>query len=343
MKQFQFANVIGRWEPVHNAHIEIMKTALTVAEKVNVIIGSDRKAPDPHDPFSSEERMELIDGVLEPEERRRVSYIPIMDYLYNENDWLIETQNKIAEITEDSTSIALVGHKSDLTSYYLDSFPSWSFIDYKPMHPIHATKIRELYFSHDAKYKERLHKNTVAWMEDFKKSPKFMNIKESFDDLNEYWEKWRGAPFVPTFNTIDSVVVKSGHVLVVVRGGRYGKGLLALPGGFLDPNETRVQGAIRELKEETSIALSKQELFSSITARRGFDHPRRSLRGRTITEAFKINLGAGPLPKVKGGDDASGARWLPMNVVYAHPEWFFEDHWHIIYNMNHQDYTSFVN
>jgi bifunctional NMN adenylyltransferase/nudix hydrolase len=263
-----------------------------------------------------------------------------MDYLYNEDDWLVETQQKVAEATEDSDRICLVGHKSDLTSYYLDSFPAWKFVDYKPEHPIHATDIRQLYFTYDAKYQGSLHKSTVAWLERFKKTEKFAWLKDNFDDLRDYHEMWRGAPFIPTFNTVDSVVIKSGHVLVVRRRGRYGKGLVALPGGFLNPNETFVESAIRELKEETSIALPKEQLFGAIKFTRPFDHPRRSLRGRTVTQAFKLHLGSGPLPKVKGDDDADKAWWMPLSEVYAHPEMFFEDHWHIIFNMMHQNDKS---
>jgi len=335
-KEFEYANVIGRYQPVHYAHSELFKLAFSVAEKVNIIIGSDRKAPDPHDPFSSDERRELIDGMLDAEERKRVAFLPIMDYLYNEDDWLVATQQKIADMTEDSKSIALVGHKSDVTSYYLDSFPAWKFIDYKPSHNIHATEIRGHFFRYDNAYKETLHKNTIAWMESFKKTQKFITLKDSFDDLAEYHEKWRGSPFIPIFNTVDTVVKKSGHILLVRRRGRYGRGLFALPGGFVNPNETLLQSAIRELKEETAIAMPKEQLYAAVKGSRPFDHPRRSLRGRTITQAFKLDLGVGSLPKVKGEDDADKAFWMPTNEVYAHPEWFFEDHWHIIWNLVHQ-------
>ena len=64
---------------------------------------------------------------------------------------------------------------------------------------------------------------------------------------------------------------------------------------------------------------------------RTFDHPERSDRGRIITEAFAIRLetgGAGWLPGMcaRGGDDAKGALWIPLDECEGQAERFFEDH-----------------
>jgi bifunctional NMN adenylyltransferase/nudix hydrolase len=71
--------------------------------------------------------------------------------------------------------------------------------------------------------------------------------------IEKYKESWKAAPFPPTFVTVDAVVVQSGHVLLVKRKAMPGAGLWALPGGFLNQEETLLDGAIRELKEETKI------------------------------------------------------------------------------------------
>lgn len=331
-KEFEYSIVIGRFQPFHSAHQEILKSALAHAEKVIVIIGSHNRAPDPRNPFSSIERQEIILAAMDPEDKPRVEFLPIRDYLYNENAWFVEAQQKVSDLTDGSESICLVGHKSDVTSYYLDSFPTWKFVDYSPSHPIHATKIRDLYFKQDVAYTKYLHKNVVGWLEAFKKTPKFEMIKDNFDELEDYHEQWRGAPFPPTFTTVDAVVIKSAHLLVVRRRGRYGKGLIALPGGFLDPGETIRVSAIRELKEETGIKVDPRELFGAIKRERVFDDPARSLRGRTITHAYCLNLGAGALPKVKGDSDADKAWWMPLSEFYTSEDQFFEDHWHIVYH-----------
>lgn len=53
------------------------------------------------------------------------------------------------------------------------------------------------------------------------------------------------------FVTVDSIVLKSGHVLLVRRKSAPGKNLFAFPGGYLQQNESLVDCAIRELREET--------------------------------------------------------------------------------------------
>jgi bifunctional NMN adenylyltransferase/nudix hydrolase len=149
--------------------------------------------------------------------------------------------------------------------------------------------------------------------------------------IEKYKEAWKAAPFPPTFMTVDAVVVQSGHILLVKRGDMPGKGLWALPGGFLNQGETMLDGAIRELKEETKIKVPVPVLKGSIKDSKTFDAPHRSQRGRTITQAFYIDLGFDErLPKVKGSDDAEKAFWVPLNEVVAQRDKFFEDHFHII-------------
>jgi bifunctional NMN adenylyltransferase/nudix hydrolase len=109
-----------------------------------------------------------------------------------------------------------------------------------------------------------------------------------------------------------------------------GKGLYALPGGFLKQTETLEAGAIRELKEETGIKVHAPILKGHIIESKTFDHPGRSLRGRTITTAFYIKLPDGELPEVKGSDDAEVATWLPLMDVLGMEKEFFDDHSHII-------------
>ena len=84
--------------------------------------------------------------------------------------------------------------------------------------------------------------------------------------------------------------MQSGHVFVVRRKVHPGKGLLALPGGFLAANMTLEDNALKELKEETQIKVPVQVLRGSIKNQKAFDYPERSQRGRTVTFAYYIEL-----------------------------------------------------
>ena len=147
----------------------------------------------------------------------------------------------------------------------------------------------------------------------------------------KYRKQWENTPYPVIFQTVDSVVIQSGHVLMVKRKSEPGKGLWALPGGFLDANKDKsvLDCAIRELKEETGIKVPVPVLRGNIVTTKVFDDPHRSSRGRTITHASLIHLPADvTLPKVKGSDDAKVAKWWPLADIKR--EILFEDHKDII-------------
>jgi len=130
--------------------------------------------------------------------------------------------------------------------------------------------------------------------------------------------------------TADAVVIQSGHILMIKRRSEPGKGLWALPGGFLNANTDKSvkDAAVRELKEETGIKVPTPVLYGSIHDEKVFDAISRSARGRTITHAFKFVLPDGPLPKVKGMDDAEKASWIPIGELDSST--CFEDHYELI-------------
>lgn len=331
MSDYQFSLLVLRAQPFHMAHYELVKECLKVAQTAILVVGSYKKAPSPKNPWSGEERETMIRAALTAEENARVKVVFVRDRPYKNHLWLADVSQQVSDIVGDSESVVLVGHEHDHSSAYLRAFPQWDKhllpnIDSMP----HATAIRYLYFTHDMEYKKYVHPKTAEYLEEFKKAPKFKGIKAYFDAVRNSKKEWDGAPYAPIFHTVDAVVIKSAHVLCVRRGKAYGGGQIALPGGFLNANETCRVGSLRELKEETAIALSKEELDKFIRDQHGFDDPDRSERGRTITEAFFIDLGMGPLPKVKGSDDADKAWWMPLEEFYSREDEFFEDHYHII-------------
>ncbi len=331
MSQFKYCVCIGRFEPFHNAHYELVKEALSLGETVLIIIGSAHKARTIQNPWTSEEREAMIRNTLSPEERARVQFFHVRDYFYIQNRWLTEVQQIVSEATDgiDDEQICNIGENDEW-------FPQWKYFKMRNLDRMpHATVIRGLYFTHDNAYKNHVSAQTAEFLENFKLTPNFKILKEEYEHIKNYRSAWDGAPFPPTFNTVDAIVIRSGHVLTVRRKGSPGRGLIALPGGFLNQKETTQDGMIRELKEETGIKLPKQELINAIKESKVFDYPERSLRGRTITHAFLIDLGHGSLPVVKGSDDADKAWWMSLSDLATREDQFFEDHFHII--------THFIN
>jgi bifunctional NMN adenylyltransferase/nudix hydrolase len=334
--QYEYAVVIGQFQPFHLAHHKILDLAFAKADRVIVALGSHRVAPTIKTPWTSEERENMLRAALTPDRLDRLHVIAIRDYLYNHNLWLAELQGKMQAITSGSRSVALVGHLKDPSRDYLSGFPQWKFEPFSQRLPINASDIRQQVFRQQPDWHKLVPPSTRRFIEQFSHTETFHRLVEEQAFVDQYQRDWAAAPYPPTFVTADAVVCKSGHVLVVKRRGYPGKGLWALPGGFVNQNETVERAAVRELREETGLTISAAELKKYIQASAVFDHPERSLRGRTITHGFYFDLGAfGDLPLVKGGSDSQRAWWMPLSDVYIHEDQFFEDHVSII--------THFVN
>lgn len=349
---------IGRFQPAHNAHLEIIKGALNAPydqtiydhnpNRVLVCIGSAFKARDPKNPFTAEEREEMIRSAFSIEENARIDFAYIADSLYNNTQWAQDIQNAVNSVAQrhcaDSEPyIRLVGHKKDDSSFYLDMFPQWKFIGIRNIDDLHSTTIRDYYLNEKWENeegldifvemcREALDPNIFNWMLHFreKHSEDFLSLREEFTFIEKYKQAWANSPYPPVFVTADAVVIQSGHILLVRRKNAPGKGLWALPGGFVNQTETVRDAAVRELREETKLTVPAPVLHGSIKNSNVFDYPGRSLRGRTITHAFHIELNPGPLPKVKGSDDADKAVWVPISQALSMEQEMFEDHSSII-------------
>lgn len=122
--------------------------------------------------------------------------------------------------------------------------------------------------------------------------------------------------------TVDAIVhTQKGdqiYILLIQRGIEPFAGKWALPGGFVNMNELLEAACIRELNEETGLVVESMKQFKT------FDGVHRDPRHRTISVVYSTQLNN--LAEVKGGDDASNAKWFPINNL---PEMAF-DHEEII-------------
>jgi bifunctional NMN adenylyltransferase/nudix hydrolase len=330
-KEYQFGIYIGRFQPFHLGHLQTLKLALEEAEQIILILGSHRAASDIRNPWSSEERIEMIRSCLSADDLNRVHFLPVRDWLYSDNLWLAAVQQQVFEITQGSAAVVVLGHRKDSSSYYLDLFPQWDYLETGHHQGLNSTDIRRAYFEgKDEGYCQVIPPGIAQFLKSFQLGDRYSALCDEYQFVQAYQLAWASAPYPPIFVTTDAVVVQSGHVLVVRRKAKPGLGLIALPGGFVKQDETLVQGMLRELKEETRLKVPLPVLRGSIVDSHVFDSPGRSLRGRTITHAYFLQLKAGELPPVKGGDDAEKAWWMSLADLYAHEDQIYEDHLQII-------------
>lgn len=347
MAKYNYGVFIGRFQPLHIGHEFVIREALKSTEKLIILIGSANIARDVRNPFTFEERAEMLRAAFRYEIANGDIVIePIGDHLYSDAAWCGEVQRRVNEIVLSDMNegvglhgvkdarIALTGYGKDASSYYLKLFPEWESIQIDSQYgTFSSTDIRERLFQRIPEIPNQILSEGVAeWLDAFKMTDTFRQLLDEAEYLEAYPKEWGTGPFI----TADAVVIQSGHILLIERGGMPGKGLLAVPGGFVDPDERIRDGAVRELKEETAIADAKGELPPAMLASfiddaktRVFDAPHRSLRGRIITHAFLFRLPERrKLFDVKGSDDAAAAKWYRIGDLS--PEQFFEDHWSII-------------
>lgn len=332
--EYNYSVFIGRFQPFHNSHLLVAQQALTEAKELIIVIGSSNSARNIKNPWTYDERVEMIRACFSEADNKRIHFVPARDYFYSDNYWVTEVQQRVNAITNGDESVCLVGTYKDSSSYYIKLFPQWDFIPANNHDMMNATDVRHAIFTQD-----NIKDNFLAVvptpvkeeiLDAFVGSELYNDLKAEYQFIQDYKKAWAAAPYPVSFNTTDAVLIQSGHILVVRRKFNPGKGLLALPGGFLKQTETLEQCAIRELKEETGIKVDKVVLKNHIVASKVFDHPNRSLRGRTITHAFCVRLPDGPLPEVRGSDDAAAAFWMPLMDIGRMENQFYEDHAHII-------------
>jgi bifunctional NMN adenylyltransferase/nudix hydrolase len=265
-----------------------------------------------------------------------VSFATVRDY-YDEPRWAGAVKAAVAR--ETNGVVGLVGFRKDESSAYLSLFPEWREHALPRQAPIDATALRRLYFTSDATAELPLElaaavpKQVAQFLTQFRRSPHFERVREELIALDESREKYGSGPFV----TVDALVTWGERLLLVQRGRAPGRGLWALPGGFLEGSERLLAAAIRELKEETLVACSEAELRAAFRAVAVFDHPQRSQRGRTITHVHQFALSPErALPSVEGADDANAARWFEkteltsLSTSSGMMSELFEDHFQII-------------
>jgi bifunctional NMN adenylyltransferase/nudix hydrolase len=334
-KQYDTLVYIGRFQPVHNAHVEIIRRATHMARQVVIIVGSANQPRTYKNPFTSAERqcmlVDALRGIGDKECSIRIEHNT--DTIYNDQAWAIRVQGLVAKHTLGMSKIAIIGHDKDESTFYLKMFPQWERIDVELIEPLDATSIRDLYFRSDANlgFIEGVVPHSVhVALQHFMHTADYQQIIREREFITNYKRQFESLPYPPVFVTTDAIVIQSGHVLMIKRRSEPGRGLWALPGGFLNATTDRsvVDCAIRELKEETGIKVPVPVLVGSIKDSRVFDAIGRSTRGRTITHAFKIVLPDGELPKVKGADDAEKARWVP--IAELNGSVCYEDHYEII-------------
>jgi NADH pyrophosphatase NudC (nudix superfamily) len=105
------------------------------------------------------------------------------------------------------------------------------------------------------------------------------------------------------------IVNERDELLVARRGKEPSKGMLDLPGGFIDLYETAEQAAVREVREETGLEVRRVGyLFSEPNI-----YPYSGLDVHTIDLFFRCEVDTDA--EVHAMDDVAALRWIPLSEL----------------------------
>jgi bifunctional NMN adenylyltransferase/nudix hydrolase len=309
---------------------------------VLVLISAADKARESRLPWTADEREDLLRAGLDGEGTgalaERFVFGRVGDHPYDPQGFAGEVRVQLEALAGgDAGRVCVVARAADVRPDALAALPGdWDRIT-PPSGPDRATLLNALYgdAAAFAALEAAVPAAVFARLTAFRGTDSFAAMAEEHRYVEAYKTSWAVAPYPVVFVTTDVVAIQANprgrpHILLVRRGGIPGKGLWATPGGYLEPEEELVDGALRELREETGLTLPDTDLKACLAGVHVFSDPERSSRGRVITHAHHFVLPEGPLPVVEGADDAEHAVWLPLEDLPALRGQFFEDHYAMI-------------
>jgi bifunctional NMN adenylyltransferase/nudix hydrolase len=349
--QYDLMVFIGRMQPFHNGHLEVVSEALNLGKHVLLLLGSSLIARNPYNPFTFQERELMIRSCFSAEENARMIIRPLVDR-YNDTSWGTQVHERVNEVVFEKNlseeKICLIGHNKDGSSYYLAMFPEWASRDVAFYMGLSATDVRNAMYLKELsglkKYSGNLPPSVLQFLELFLDSPAFAWL---LGEYHEYLDKYRVHDNLlgsrrAFINTADAVVTQSSHLLVVERTKRPGLGLFSLPGSILKDNMGFLDTVVSALVDDHGLLVSpdcpRRVASENIKAYMGnsmiFDHPYRSYRGRVISRVFRFEMknSAQGLPKLRKAPMGKPV-WIQIAKLKNMQDRFMEDHYEVIRQM----------
>ncbi len=330
-KKYRYAVVIQRCQIYHKGHEKLTQKALEVADEVLFVIGSSFQARSAKDPFNASERSSMVLSTLPGDDRERITFLPVRDY-YDDTLWSRDVNAQVSGQCGPGDSIALIRLKKDDLSCCQDNFPQWPIEVTDSSFNADTAFLRRLYFEvNDADVAVTLMSVYVSpsvaqYLKEWRSLPEYQLIAAEHAQIERDRKTYGDRPSV----SVNALVTCNGYVLLGKRKHHPGKGLWAIPGGYLGNKESLLACAIRKLKKETLLDIANEELKKALVDAKLFSHPGRSSRGRDISQIHYFYLGDHILPSVAETDDLASVNWVSLEKIPDMESLFFGDHFSAI-------------
>lgn len=154
-KNYEIVLFICRIQPLHKAHVKCMKLGLSRGKQLVVLIGSTECNNTLTNPFSFEQRSQMIfdSAIFSEEELNRITVLQLPDSPYSMNEWINSVLNNVRIVNTaniDNSKIAILssdkGGDDKLRAEWL---PFYDVISHHvdPQNIINATDIRDSLYS----------------------------------------------------------------------------------------------------------------------------------------------------------------------------------------------------
>ena len=285
---------LGRFQPLHKGHVEVIKLLSESLDKIIVAIGSSNKSNTQENPFTADEREMMIKLSL-----KNINYelvkIPDFDDYPKWVNYVIDNSPHFDIVYSGN---AVVKKLFEEKGYKVENFPVSAYIS--------ASQIRQMIYD-NADYKRYLPEGTLQILKEMKGIEKIKRIYNKAIYKNP-----------PTAVDIVADIYNPDFkgIALIKRGNEPFKGKWALPGGFQEEGYSFEDTAKKEMKEETNLEI---EILHVLTPR---SKPDRDPRGQVNSIPFVAKASG----ELKAGDDAAEVKIFKLDAL---PELAF-DHAEII-------------
>lgn len=207
---FDFLVFIGRFQPFHLAHQAVIQQAFKRSKSVIVLLGSaqpeegfsetsfrpacfvSNTAPGSDSTrtlknlFTASEREQMIRAAFSAEQQSQLHFAGLVD-VFNDEKWTGLVKLAVQDIVQHSaqavnsnpaSTVGLIGHFKDQSSYYLSLFPEWPLVELENYFELSATPIREQYLLGHLPTLAQVPLSTLDYLMQFQQTPAYQALQQ---------------------------------------------------------------------------------------------------------------------------------------------------------------------